>query len=107
MELNQQEGDIEVRVAHGEEGTLKCPECGAGGSGYDTRERRWRHLDTCQYRTILVARVPRVKCELPRDKANRGAHPQHKPQGSSVTLHLFTSSFTLLHGCYTQSEIAS
>src|SRR5205085_4425672 len=26
------------------------------------RERRWRHLDTCQYRTILVAQVPRVEC---------------------------------------------
>ena len=27
-----------------------------------TRERRWRHLDTCQYRTVLVAKVPRVDC---------------------------------------------
>ena len=31
--------------------------------GYDqAAERRWRHLDTCQYRTVLVARIPRVEC---------------------------------------------
>lgn len=41
---------------------LACPECGAAASAYDTRERRWRHLDTCQYATWLVARVPRVRC---------------------------------------------
>ncbi len=26
-------------------------------------ERRWRHLDTCQLETVLVAKVPRVKLE--------------------------------------------
>lgn len=26
-------------------------------------ERRWRHLDTCQYRTVLHARPPRAECE--------------------------------------------
>lgn len=41
---------------------LACPQCGATCSGYDTRERKWRHLDTCQYRTWLVAQVPRVRC---------------------------------------------
>ena len=34
-----------------------------GGSRYDTRQQQWRHLDTCQYRTILEAGVPRVECE--------------------------------------------
>ena len=40
-----------------------CPECGRPANRYDTRQRRWRHLDTCQYRTILAAEVPRVQCE--------------------------------------------
>jgi len=31
-------------------------------TGYDRRVRRWRHLDTCQYVTILEADVPRVSC---------------------------------------------
>ncbi len=40
-----------------------CPTCGEVSPGYDSRTRRWRHLDTCQYKTILVADVPRVKCK--------------------------------------------
>jgi transposase len=43
--------------------TLHCPKCEGRGSRYDSRERRWRHLDTMQYRTILVADVPRVQCD--------------------------------------------
>jgi transposase len=30
--------------------------------GYDSRRRRWRHLDTCQLRTVLEADVPRGTC---------------------------------------------
>lgn len=41
---------------------LPCPECGECCSRYDTRQRRWRHLDTMQYQTILVADVPRIDC---------------------------------------------
>ena len=61
VELDLPADEVRVRVAHGE-GPLHCPECGAACGGYDKRERRWRHLDTCQYRTILMAEVPRVKC---------------------------------------------
>lgn len=39
-----------------------CPECGETCGRYDTRTRTWRHLDTMQYRTLLTADVPRVKC---------------------------------------------
>ncbi|MEJ1472115.1 MAG: ISL3 family transposase [Candidatus Sedimenticola sp. (ex Thyasira tokunagai)] len=40
-----------------------CPICGETSPGYDTRKRSWRHLDTCQYKTMLVADVPRVECK--------------------------------------------
>ncbi|MEJ1438209.1 MAG: helix-turn-helix domain-containing protein, partial [Candidatus Sedimenticola sp. (ex Thyasira tokunagai)] len=40
-----------------------CSTCGQVSPGYDSRKRRWRHLDTCQYKTILVADVPRVQCK--------------------------------------------
>jgi transposase len=53
---------VEVRLATKPGTQLSCPECGKPVSGYDTRERRWRHLDTCQFRTELVATVPRVDC---------------------------------------------
>lgn len=62
VELRLDDGEVEVLVDHGGEGKLSCPVCGAASSRYDTRRRRWRHLDTCQYRTILAAEVPRVRC---------------------------------------------
>ena len=40
-----------------------CAECGVASKPYDhQRERQWRHLDTCQYRTILHAEPPRSQC---------------------------------------------
>jgi transposase len=55
--------DEEVRVHLSNAQTkLPCPECGEACKRYDSRHRRWRHLDTCQYRTILVADVPRISC---------------------------------------------
>ena len=62
VELDLPAGVIEVRVIHRDH-EHKCPVCGEAASGYDTRLRRWRHLNTLQYRTILVAPVPRVKCQ--------------------------------------------
>ena len=42
---------------------LSCPACGTELAGFDhADERTWRHLDTCQFRTILEADVPRVEC---------------------------------------------
>jgi transposase len=61
VELNRQEGEVRVFVSR-VEGPVPCPECGDPGAGYGERERQWRHLDTCQYRTILVAKVPRIRC---------------------------------------------
>jgi len=53
--------EVEVHVEH-QGGKLACPKCGQACSGYDKRQRRWRHLDTCQLKTLLVADVPRVEC---------------------------------------------
>ncbi|MBW6504053.1 transposase family protein, partial [bacterium] len=40
-----------------------CPECGAMCALHDHQpERQWRHLDTCQYKTILHAAPPRSNC---------------------------------------------
>ena len=41
---------------------LACPKCDARCPRHDHRIRRWRHLPTCQYRTILEVEVPRVSC---------------------------------------------
>jgi transposase len=41
---------------------LSCPTCGRECGSYDSRPRRWRHLDTCQLQTILEANVHRINC---------------------------------------------
>lgn len=53
---------VEVTLAHRAGAALQCPECGVTCPGYDTRHRRWRHLDTCQFETMLIADVPRSNC---------------------------------------------
>lgn len=59
--LRLEAGEVLVRLGR-DAGELRCPTCGAAAPGYDSRERQWRHLDTCQYRTIVQAAVPRVRC---------------------------------------------
>ena len=61
VRLALEQGDVEVGVEFAGE-TLVCPACGAACPGYDRRPRVWRHLDTMQYRTLVRAEVPRVRC---------------------------------------------
>ncbi|WP_294052644.1 transposase family protein [Thiolapillus sp.] len=65
VELALSEGEVTVHVEQEEGVQHCCPTCGKVSPGYDSRKRKWRHLDTCQYKTILVADVPRVKCKEP------------------------------------------
>jgi transposase len=60
VELDDAGQVVNVRVEH--RGELACPDCGKAAAGYDLKQRRWRHLDTCQYHTFLIAAVPRVNC---------------------------------------------
>jgi transposase len=63
VELKLEDGEVHVRLAHQDNIAWPCPECGAACQLYDHQpERQWRHLDTCQYRTILRAEPPRSKC---------------------------------------------
>ena len=62
VEVNLEQGEVVVHVEHDGE-ALSCPQCGQPARRYDTRRRRWRHLDTCEYRTILAAEMPRVHCQ--------------------------------------------
>jgi transposase len=52
---------VVVRVEAGS-GPFPCPECGAPTARYDSKPRRWRHLDTLQFTTWIEADVPRVDC---------------------------------------------
>ncbi|MBU6300788.1 MAG: transposase family protein [Verrucomicrobia bacterium] len=45
-----------------DEGTLWAdPDTGERATVHGWRERRWRHLDTCEFATWVVAKVPRIK----------------------------------------------
>jgi len=63
VELKLEAGEIHVHLRHHDMIHWPCPECGAACRLYDHQpERQWRHLDTCQYQTILHAEPPRSEC---------------------------------------------
>lgn len=63
VEVGTEAGEVRVQLELEGDAVLECPECGKPAPGYDrAAERQWRHLDTCQYRTVLSARIPRVSC---------------------------------------------
>lgn len=63
VDLKLSEGEVHVFLEHGAGLEWPCPECGALCQLYDHQpERQWRHLDTCQFKTILHAEPPRSNC---------------------------------------------
>ena len=61
VKLDNESREVVVTVSWAG-GKARCPECKTECGRHDHRTRRWRHLDTCQYRTILEADVSRVSC---------------------------------------------
>ncbi len=61
VDLDIQGQRVVVRVDAGA-GPFPCPDCGTPRPRYDSKPRRWRHLDTCQFTTWIEAEVPRVDC---------------------------------------------
>jgi transposase len=61
VDLSLETGEVVVRVST-EETVWGCPECGERMHVHSRVTRRWRHLDTCQLRTVIEAEVPRVRC---------------------------------------------
>jgi transposase len=61
VRMNRAAQEIEVEVVCAD--TLwGCPKCQHRAHLHDYERRRWRHLDSCQYKTFVVCDVPRVKC---------------------------------------------
>lgn len=61
VDLRLELGEVVVHV-EADRQRWGCPECDARMHVHDYAVRRWRHLDTCQLKTFIEARVPRVKC---------------------------------------------
>jgi transposase len=63
VELQVEQRAVHIYLEHREGVRWRCAECGREVALYDHQaEREWRHLDTCQYRTILHAAPPRAQC---------------------------------------------
>jgi transposase len=63
VELALEEGEVLVFLGHDSQAAWCCPECGRECPLHDHQPQRvWRHLDTCQYRTLLHASLPRTEC---------------------------------------------
>ena len=60
VELEPAEEVVEVEV-ESRQRRWPCPSCKAMCSQHDTRPRRWRHFDSCQFQNILRAKIPRVQ----------------------------------------------
>lgn len=85
VELDMEQGEVRVYVDHPRGTKFCCPDCQLELPCYDhADERRWRHLDSCQLKTILVARLPRVQC------------PEHGVKNASVPWAEKSSRFTIL-----------
>jgi len=98
VELSVAKQRVDVWVEHSRDVKWACPQCASGESGSSggrkrtrrlacrdhAEERSWRHLDTCQFRTYLHARIPRVDC------------PEHGVVNVSVPWAEARSRFTLL-----------
>ena len=62
--LDTEKQTISIRVEVEDNEYLSCPKCNKKAKVYDHRkERRWRHLDTMQFTTTIIAKLPRVSCE--------------------------------------------
>jgi len=61
VEVDMSEQQVVVTVEPGPR-PFPCPICQESAPGYDRKLRRWRHLDTCQFTTLIQAEVPRVEC---------------------------------------------
>lgn len=63
VELSVKDKRVDIHLVHPTGATWRCPHCERELACHDhTPQRTWRHLDTCQFQTVLHARLPRVKC---------------------------------------------
>jgi transposase len=87
---------VEVNLTVAAGAVWGCPQCQGRMHVKEWRTRRWRHLDSCQFKTILEASVPVVEC------AEHGAQTVQVPwaEGSSrFTLYFERFAVAVLQAC--------
>jgi transposase len=77
-------GRIDVWIEHAPDTKWLCPVCHELAPLYDhTEEREWRHLDTCDCKTFVHTRPPRVRCK---DHGVKQIGPTWANPGSHFTM---------------------
>jgi transposase len=61
VNLNKESKELSVEISY-RETIWACPECRCAMHIHEYNDRRWRHLDSCQFKTIITAKIPRVQC---------------------------------------------
>jgi transposase len=95
VKLDKERLEIEVDVSMKETAWL-CPECGERMHIHGYQARRWRHLDSCQFKTIIRCDVPRVKC---REHGTQVVQVPWAGKGSRFTLLFERLAIDLLREC--------
>lgn len=63
IELDVAKTTLALHIIEAKGTSFPCPECGTTAKIYDHAPvRRWRHLDTMQFMTEIVASLPRISC---------------------------------------------
>jgi len=61
--LDAEEQTITISLSLPPDAVWGCPACQSRMHIKEWRERSWRHLDSCQFKTVLKAKVPVVECQ--------------------------------------------
>jgi len=96
VRLNAEQLTVEVILTVAAGTVWGCPTCKGRMHVKEWRTRRWRHLDSCQFKTLLEASVPVVEC------AEHGAQTVQVPwaEGSSrFTLYFERFAIAVLQAC--------
>lgn len=62
LSLDEKVGSVTVIVGIAENSQLTYPACGKSCPIHDHPHRKWRHLDICQFSTMVETDVPRLMC---------------------------------------------
>lgn len=102
VDLDVEGQRVDIWLKHDEKVKWPCPTCKKELVCRDhAEEREWRHLDTCQFKTVLHARIPRVEC--PEHDVVQVAVPWSEPR-SRFTLLFERFAIDVLLGARTISK---
>jgi transposase len=104
VEICPETQSVEVRVECEEGAVWTDPDTRERAHVHEWRERRWRHLDTCEYKTVIIAKIPRLM--LPSGKTMTVVVPWSEEGGGSFTKRMEAHLIDVLRECKTTSGAA-